>query len=152
MLADSGQTSDGRCSYESSRDRGRATGTSTSARSCTRLLTHFARRAAGGGDGRSRSVYRDARERNDPHASEDNRSKWRPNREEATRTWNRSAIAHSIDYRDRRSINYLARSHGLAWVIFPGRTIRRSWPWKLTGSFYGTDCRYSWRPGIKRRM
>jgi len=110
MLADSGQTSDGRCSYESSRDRGRATGTSTSARSCTRLLTHFARRAAGGGDGRSRSVYRDARERNDPHASEDNRSKWRPNREEATRTWNRSAIAHSIDYRDRRSINYLARS------------------------------------------
>ncbi len=92
-------------------NRGRATGTSTSATSCTRLLHHFARRAAGvGGGGRSRSAYRDERERNDLNASEDNRTACRLNREEATGTWNRSATVHSIDYRDRRSINYLARS------------------------------------------
>ena len=67
-------------------NRGRATGTSASATSCTSLPHQFARRAAGGGGGRSRSAYRDERERNDPHASKDNRIACPPNREEATGT------------------------------------------------------------------
>ena len=65
---------------------GRITGTSASVKSCTSLPHQLARRAAGGGGGRSRSAYRDERERNGPHASEDNRRSWRPNREEATGT------------------------------------------------------------------
>ncbi len=91
-------------------NRWRATGTSTSVTSCTSLPHQFARRAAGGGGGRSRSAYRDERERNDPHTSEDKQKRMATEQRRGHRYLDRSASTYSIDYRDRRSINYLAHS------------------------------------------
>ena len=64
-------------------DGGAITGTSTSVKFCSSLPHQLARRTA---DGRSRSAYRDERERNGSHASEDSRRARPPNREEATGT------------------------------------------------------------------
>ena len=105
-------------------NRWRATGTSTSVTSCTSLPHQFARRAAGGGGGRSRSAYRDERERNDPHTSEDNRIAWRPNREEATGT-STPLQPHipSIIVTAGPSIISLTLTFVSLWPVFPARIV-----------------------------
>ena len=80
-------------------NRGRATGTSTSATSCTSLPRQLARRGASGGGGRSRSAYRDERERNDPHTSEDKQKRMATEQRRGHRYSGRSLNRdHPIDY------------------------------------------------------